>query len=183
MLRLSASLLAAAVALVAVPLGAGASGYTPGVMVTCDTPNPTGAEVPGTAATPDQVSGEGETSCLAYDVADPAATITVSGSIRLELWLDELNPSTGVGQFVRYASAPAQPLVAAGDLATGATGDLRQGVPAAGQTDPATGWQSLGLGEYYVGVTLVVDGVTQPTGPTCRTGDDLCEGSAAFPVL
>lgn len=180
--RITVSLLAAAAALVAgatAPLSARAAD----IVVSCQTEAPAGAEVPATPAVPDEVTGEGATACAAGDAGSPTAAVAVSGSIRLELWLEELNPSTGAAQFVRYASTAPQPLIGGEGVAAGAAADLRQGVPAAGQTDPGTGWTSLGQAEYYAGVPLAVDGAPQATGLACESNDFSCSRSESFPIL
>lgn len=164
----------------AVPLTARASDVP---VPTCQTQAAPGAEVPAAATAPDQVAGAAATACTAVDPGSPATLLALSGSIRLELWLEELDPSTGVASFVRYASTAPAPLVPGRAAGTGAVTDLRQGVPAAGQTDPGTGWTSLGVAQFYAGVPLAVDGVAQPTPIGCVPGDFSCARSETFPVL
>jgi hypothetical protein len=123
-----------------------------------------------------EVVGVGAVSCAAASVTNPGQTMLVSGSMHLDLSIEETDPSCATG-FVVWSSQRKQltPTPAsAGPLASGVIIDAESGVPAAGQRDPHTGNTSDGLAEHYLGTSLFVNGTTQPTGIGCEDGDLDC---------
>lgn len=159
-----------------------------------------GGETVGNGSSPDTVAGVGGTACAATNVTNPLQTNILSGYITLQIQVEELNPNTGQLQFVEYVgnerpldstpvtlSGPAvgsvPPPSVGADFAVGEDSLTPSGVPAAGQVDPTTGDISAGIAQVYLGVSLAVNGQSQPTGVGCETGDYSCSTSSAFPVF
>jgi len=147
----------------------------------------------------DHVAGVGASACLAVDTTNLDVVPGVTGVLRLVVELEELNPATDQLAFVTWSEAdttlldfnirsqtgcvdcPSLPQVS-GNVAAGWETDLQIGVPGAGQLDPRSGNLSMGVAQVYVGVPLVVQGKTQPTGVGCAAGDFSCSSSGVFPV-
>jgi len=154
---------------------------------------------------PDEVAAAGATNCAAINVSDPQLNVALSGTIRLVILLQEVNPTTRAAGFVTWSEVDS-PLVLSDlpalcrgaptcqcqicqsvvpvtvPLASGSVLSTQTAIPGANQIDPHTGNLSLGLAQVYVGVPLSVDAVAQPTGVACVANDFSCSSSAVFPV-
>jgi hypothetical protein len=147
-----------------------------------------GGQTIGKGGQPDEVAGVGATNCAAVNVSNPSSATVLSGSIYLALFVEGVNPSTGQTAFVPWSQGTPVPLKSTPttvgvDLAVGQATDAESGVPTTGNPIGASGYLSTGLAEYYAGVPLSVNGLSQPTGLGCQTGDASCSTSAPFPVF
>jgi len=147
-----------------------------------------GGETIGGTNAQDEVAGVGALECAAANVSSPSTPTILSGASRLEVWLEEFNTSTSAAVFVKVASTSPQsltvtPAPAGVDAASNVLTKTVANVPAAGQTDPNTGFVSLGIAQFYMGTPLAVNGVAQPTGLGCESGDFSCSSSATFAVF